>query len=91
MLGEPRRRAIAASGRRSRRCPARSLFAGDFYDYGAKYPPGGMELIVPARHLRERAAERVRDSRSQAFGGAGCGGLARVDFFVEASACCSTS
>jgi len=53
-----------------------------FYDYEAKYTPGGMELVVPARISRE-VAERVRELAREAFLRAGCSGLARVDFFVE--------
>jgi D-alanine-D-alanine ligase len=60
------------------------LAAGEsgWYDYEAKYTPGGMRLIVPARvpvHLRER----VRELAISAFELVGCSGLARVDFFVE--------
>jgi D-alanine-D-alanine ligase len=53
-----------------------------WYDYEAKYTPGGMELIVPARiaaHLRDR----VRELAVETFVRSGCAGLARVDFFVE--------
>jgi D-alanine-D-alanine ligase len=55
---------------------------GGWYDYEAKYTPGGMELIVPAR-ISEAARERVRELAVSAFVKAGCRGLARVDFFVE--------
>jgi D-alanine-D-alanine ligase len=59
------------------------LTAGDgWYDYEAKYAPGGMELVVPARipgHVRER----VRELALSTFAKAGCCGLARVDFFVD--------
>ena len=53
-----------------------------WYDYEAKYSPGGMELIVPAP-LPERVRDRIRERALQAFRGAGCSGLARVDFFVD--------
>ena len=55
---------------------------GGWYDYEAKYTPGGMQLIVPARipgHVRERVRELAVDTFRQA----GCSGMARVDFFVE--------
>jgi D-alanine-D-alanine ligase len=60
------------------------LAAGEsgWYDYEAKYTPGGMELIVPARvpaHVRAR----IRELAVTAFVKTGCCGLARVDFFVE--------
>ncbi len=59
------------------------LTAGaDWYDYEAKYTPGGMELVVPAR-LPDATAERVRELAVETFLRAGCSGLARVDFFVE--------
>jgi D-alanine-D-alanine ligase len=54
---------------------------GGWYDYEAKYSPGGMRLVVPARvpaHVRDR----VRELAVQAFRLTGCAGLARVDFFV---------
>lgn len=60
------------------------LAAGEegWYDYVAKYTPGGMRLIVPARvpaHVRER----IRELATTTFRLAGCCGLARVDFFVS--------
>ncbi|MGA9860058.1 MAG: D-alanine--D-alanine ligase family protein [Solirubrobacteraceae bacterium] len=54
---------------------------GAWYDYEAKYTPGGMELSVPAR-LEEPVSDRVRALAVQAFTAAGCVGLARADFFV---------
>jgi D-alanine-D-alanine ligase len=59
------------------------LAAGErgWYDYEAKYTPGGMELIVPAR-LDEATRERVRSLAVEVFRRTGCSGLARVDFFV---------
>ncbi len=60
------------------------LAAGEsgWYDYEAKYTPGGMELIVPAR-VPERVRERVRELAVRSFLVSGCCGLARVDFFVN--------
>ena len=60
------------------------LAAGEqgWYDYEAKYTPGGMELIVPAR-IPERVRERVRELALATFLRAGCCGMARVDFFVD--------
>lgn len=59
------------------------LAGGDgWYDYEAKYTPGGMELVVPAR-ISASARERVRDLAVEAFRIAGCSGLARADFFVD--------
>jgi D-alanine-D-alanine ligase len=55
----------------------------DWYDYESKYTEGGMELIVPAP-IAPSQRERVRRIAADAFTGASCSGLARVDFFVSA-------
>lgn len=62
--------------------PGEIVFAGEFYDYAAKYSSGGMELIVPAR-ISATARARVRALAIETFRRAGCEGLARVDFFVD--------
>ncbi len=62
--------------------PGEIVLEGDWYDYAAKYAPGGMELKVPPR-ITPRARERVQELAVEAFEHAGCEGLARVDFFVE--------
>jgi D-alanine-D-alanine ligase len=61
--------------------PGEILLAGEWYDYAAKYTPGGMELGVPAG-ISPSARERVRELAVQSFLASGCEGLARVDFFV---------
>ena len=53
-----------------------------WYDYEAKYSPGGMRLMVPAR-VPERVRDRIKEIAISAFLGARCHGLARVDFFVD--------
>jgi D-alanine-D-alanine ligase len=53
-----------------------------WYDYDAKYSPGGMRLMVPAR-VPQRVRERIKEIAVSAFVQAGCYGLARVDFFVD--------
>ncbi|XAY03207.1 D-alanine--D-alanine ligase [Paraconexibacter sp. AEG42_29] len=58
------------------------VIASEWYDYAAKYTPGGMELMVPAR-ISESAAARVKELAARAFTAAGCSGLARADFFVH--------
>jgi D-alanine-D-alanine ligase len=60
------------------------LAAGEtgWYDYEAKYTPGGMQLIVPAR-VPGWVREKVQDMAIEAFRRSGCSGLARVDFFIE--------
>jgi D-alanine-D-alanine ligase len=54
----------------------------EWYDYEAKYQPGGMDLVVPAR-LEDATRARVRELATEVFKRSGCAGLARVDFFVE--------
>jgi D-alanine-D-alanine ligase len=60
------------------------LAAGEsgWYDYEAKYTPGGMQLIVPAR-VSPAMIERVQELAVTAFRLVDCSGLARVDFFVQ--------
>jgi D-alanine-D-alanine ligase len=62
--------------------PGEIVFAGDWYDYAAKYTPGGMELKIPPR-ITASAQRRVKELALETFEYAGCEGLARVDFFVE--------
>jgi D-alanine-D-alanine ligase len=59
------------------------LAAGEngWYDYEAKYTPGGMRLRVPAP-IGPELRERVRELAVEAFLKTGCSGLARADFFV---------
>jgi D-alanine-D-alanine ligase len=59
-----------------------SLVSADWYDYEAKYEPGGMELVIPAGIPEERR-EEVRRLAVEVFKLVGCSGMARVDFFVE--------
>jgi D-alanine-D-alanine ligase len=60
------------------------LAAGEagWYDYEAKYTPGGMQLVVPAR-VPDRVRDRIQEVAIEAFRRTECSGLARVDFFVE--------
>jgi len=62
--------------------PCEIVVNADWYDYEAKYTPGGMELQVPAR-IDRAVAEQVRERAVEVFRLTGCAGLARVDFFVE--------
>lgn len=59
-----------------------ALNGADWYDYEAKYTPGGMELVVPPR-IPPAAAEEVRRLACAAFSQVRCTGLARVDCFVD--------
>jgi D-alanine-D-alanine ligase len=62
--------------------PGEIAYESDFYDYEAKYSPGGMELLVPAR-VSPAARSLVVELAARTFGAAGCAGLARADFFVD--------
>ncbi len=63
--------------------PGEIVLAGsEWYDFEAKYTPGGMELVVPAR-LPAAVLEKVRRLAAETFVRVGAAGLARVDFFVE--------
>ena len=77
MLGARQRRPDGLAAR-ARSCSTDS----DWYDYEAKYQPGGMELVVPAR-VPEAVREEVRRLAVEVFKIVGCSGMARVDFFVE--------
>ena len=62
--------------------PGQIVLDADWYDYEAKYAPGGMELVVPAPVAPE-VRDRVRELAVEVFLRVRCAGLARVDFFVE--------
>jgi D-alanine-D-alanine ligase len=62
--------------------PGEIVIHADWYDYEAKYSPGGMDLQFPAR-IEPDVAERVRELAVRVFKLVDCEGLARVDFFVE--------
>ena len=54
-----------------------------FYSYEAKYTDSkGARLIIPADVSPERS-ERIRELAIKTFQVLGCGGLARVDFFLK--------
>ena len=55
--------------------------ANEFYDYEAKYVSDS-SLYIPA-HISDEVSEKVRKIAVKAYKAMGCGGLSRVDFFVE--------
>jgi len=62
--------------------PGEIIIEADFYDYEAKYEPGGMTLRLPAR-ISPSAAVTVQRLALTVFELCGCADLARVDFFVD--------
>jgi D-alanine-D-alanine ligase len=62
--------------------PGEIVISREWYDYEAKYEPGGMELVVPAR-IDDSALAEVQRVALAAFAATGCDGLARADFFVD--------
>jgi D-alanine-D-alanine ligase len=82
VLGHPRAEHEARAEPALASEPGEISYGGEFYDFDAKYTPGGMELVIPAR-ISPGARERVRELALETFARAGCEGLARVDFFVD--------
>jgi len=62
--------------------PGEIVIDADWYDFAAKYEPGGMQLRVPAG-ISAAARDELRATAVAAFARFGCSGLARADFFVE--------
>jgi D-alanine-D-alanine ligase len=57
--------------------------ANEWYDYGAKYDEGEMDLVVPARLTDEQIAH-AQELAIRAFVATDCEGMARADLFVRA-------
>ncbi len=55
--------------------------SAEWYDYDAKYAPGGSDLVVPA-DVPAEAAEAVRSMAIAAFRACDCAGMARIDCFL---------
>lgn len=55
--------------------------ANEFYDYDAKYVNAASRTIIPAR-FDEDVINKIREEAVKAYKAMGCGGLARVDFFL---------
>ena len=64
--------------------PGEIVAHADWYDFEAKYEPGGMDLVVPAP-IDEAATTRVRELAAEVYRVTSCSGLARCDFFVTDS------
>jgi D-alanine-D-alanine ligase len=73
---------LGATGAARASEPGEIVLESEWYDFAAKYEPGGMCLRLPAR-ISTGARERLRATAVEAFEHLGCSGLARADFFVE--------
>src|SRR5437588_12080544 len=62
--------------------PGEIVAHADWYDFGAKYDEGGMELVIPPR-LDAQIVDRVQELSVRAFVATDCEGMARVDCFVR--------
>jgi D-alanine-D-alanine ligase len=62
--------------------PGEIVAHADWYDFEAKYEPGGMELVIPAR-IDEATTARVRELAAAVYRATACTGLARCDFFID--------
>jgi D-alanine-D-alanine ligase len=85
VLGLPLAQRAASAAQALASEPGEIVLPGEWYDYEAKYTPGGMELLVPAR-ISDTARAQVRQLAVETFMQVGCEGLARVDFFVDGDA-----
>jgi D-alanine-D-alanine ligase len=54
----------------------------EWYDFGAKYDEGGMDLVIPAR-IAEKTADLVQQRAVESFVATECEGMARIDLFVR--------
>lgn len=61
--------------------PGQITTAEGFYDYDAKYKKNTSVLDIPAK-ISEEEMRELRDIAKKAYMACGCGGMARVDFFV---------
>jgi len=58
------------------------VLEAEWYDYGAKYDEGAMELVIPARITPEQAS-CVQELAHRAFVASECDGMVRADCFVR--------
>lgn len=61
--------------------PGQITTAEGFYDYDAKYKKNTSVLDIPAK-ISEEEMHELRETAKKAYMACGCGGMARVDFFV---------
>ncbi|MDQ3814636.1 MAG: D-alanine--D-alanine ligase [Armatimonadota bacterium] len=78
--------AVLGEGRAARVLPLLEIVpqsAGGFYDFEAKYTPGGSQHITPPR-LPSETLDCIADYALRAHRALGCQGVARSDFIVGA-------
>lgn len=63
--------------------PGEILWAGEFYDYEAKYSNPKFQTVIPA-DLPEETTAQIQEYALEVFRAIGGSGLSRVDFFVDA-------
>ena len=63
--------------------PGEIVIDADWYDYEAKYQPGGMELVVPGAAGRDGARARPRAGRARCSAASAAPAWRACDFFVE--------
>jgi D-alanine-D-alanine ligase len=61
--------------------PGRLHVNSEWYDYAAKYEPGGMDLEAPA-DIAPELTEEVQRVALDSFKACGCEGMARIDMFI---------
>ncbi len=61
------------------------IFVDGWYDYDAKYAPGGSRHVIPA-DIPEALARRCRDAAAGAHVALGCRGISRADFRYDPDA-----
>ena len=64
--------------------PCEILPSREFYDYEDKYLLGEARTILPAE-LTQSQTEEIRRLARESYAAAGCEGMARVDFLMEAA------
>ncbi len=58
--------------------------AQGFYDYEAKYTPGGSAHIIPAR-ISDEVTDRVKSIARHIYRSFNCRGFSRIDFIIDSS------
>ncbi len=85
MIGKEVECAVLGNGKNVQASvPGQITPAEGFYDYDAKYKNGTSVLDIPAK-ISDDEMRELRETAKKAYIACGCGGMARVDFFVTES------